>query len=108
MTTLDKFLSDWREKSKAATPGPWLGFAGCLKHAKGLAGVNGPDCKSAQESNDSTFIAQARTDIPRLVAMVEVAISALNDCTRSSRPCEERAYRAIAELERLAAGGEGE
>jgi hypothetical protein len=111
VTPLDKYLLEVREREGKATAGPW-------KHAVGtryiVSDAIGGDrchlpsegiCRVSKWSNEVDlaeieFIAHARTDIPRLVKMVEVARFAMK------RACGGCAYctlcSALAELDRLA------
>lgn len=78
----------WRAVTEAATEGEWIGFAGCIQFIKPndctperkaqrdvkkkhLVGVSGPDCKTAQQSADSKFIALSREAMPLLLDEVE-------------------------------------
>ena len=65
-----------KERVSRATEGPWLGFAGVIRAGEGLVGVN--DSKFHEHGTENgLFIAHARTDIPRLIKALEMAIHVL-------------------------------
>jgi hypothetical protein len=84
MTPLDEFLASVKERAEKATPGPWKSYRESM--GPGSAIPNGkcfivhvlPDgeeigfCDVQDAGNrDAPFIAHARSDVDRLVAMVE-------------------------------------
>lgn len=127
MTALDAYLSAVRARAAAATPGPWAWQKiGGHYHLVGQHGMR-PIILSASSRNrtpyltnrhtatdllseltpehpDSQFTAAARTDVDRLVAMVEAARKALEaQCNGYVTAGKARAARAaLDELDRLA------
>jgi hypothetical protein len=81
MTDLPGWLQEIRDRADKATPGPWeaLDYSGV---------VTGTTCdvRYVPENPDAQFIAHARTDVPRLIALVgemaeklEGAVTVLDD-----------------------------
>ena len=81
MTDLPGWLQEIRDRADKATPGPWeaLDYSGV---------VTGTTCdvRYVPENPDAQFIAHARTDVPRLIALVgemaerlEGAVAVLDD-----------------------------
>lgn len=137
MNPTEKYLSEVKARAEKATPGPWFsgywsGFcnkkhihgAGDCVYTKTIDNEISHHTVSSDEGtevvtttqeygallkNDSMFIANSRTDIPRLVQMLEVAMGALkcnetfhrlggiDDC----EPC-----KAQAQINRIAEGKE--
>jgi len=123
VTDLEKYLAEVKKRAEAATPGPWQrGGSGTV-----IADVGGDisfdviapnDIGVSKELENREFIIHCRTDIPRLVEMVETVISAhysygfiCNVCQGGSvtgaRKHTQECWIAKmeAELDRLAAGG---
>ena len=87
-------LKEWRKLCEEATPGEWVGFAGCIQFIdpedctperrlqrdvkkRHLVGVNGPDCKTAPEGANSKFISASRKALPALLDEIEQLRDAL-------------------------------
>lgn len=119
MTAADKFLAEVRARSVAATPGPWESFDSGPWGGEGAGVAIGPNVydwfttaapTTEQRANDSHFIAHTRTDVDRLVAMVEAARKALDEscddrhgCGPTTRHCPSCVAKR--ELDRIAGGG---
>lgn len=136
MTDTDKCLASVKARAAAATPGPWrlvneidpnpiflntwgpnyktvfyiqagygFGEGGNSETFSSLINITPPHITHLSMA-DAAFIAHARTDIPRLVAMVEAALALHGPCNCDRHHqytcglCELRS-----ELDRLAAGG---
>jgi hypothetical protein len=114
-TPVDKFIAEVKARAEKATPGPWHQWdkdwvvspvpsqeiPGCNEGTAYTVGKN--------QSADAEFIAHARTDVDHLVAMVEAVLpylrdTAEDDWARTENPAKEL----LAELDRIAAGGEVE
>lgn len=119
----DKFLASVKARAAAATPGPWSKTSALPMYAIAADKVDvvtatGREYRANHSGRhgcreaDAEFIAHARTDIERLVAMVEAARKALDDVTWHARPdCLPAlaiAEKCLAALDRLAAGEVGE
>lgn len=63
-------LTKWKKLCEEATEGPWHSFAGVIRADGGLIGCNDPD-NYKTGTNDSRFIAESRTAMPRLISAVE-------------------------------------
>jgi hypothetical protein len=109
VTAADKFLAEVRARSAAATPGPWE------RDCNDVYAGDLPVFQAGTENGhaDCDFAARARTDVDRLVAMVEAARKALKGQWDIADECadltgRERArllYNAtMAELDRIAGG----
>lgn len=84
MPTLPDLLSEIKKRADEATPGEWI------EHSAGLIREKNGDCDIARvydhssfrngavETN-SKFIAHSRTDVPRLVAALKLAIGAMEE-----------------------------
>jgi hypothetical protein len=111
MTPTDKYLAEVKERAAAATSGPWeiCPGDGSVGTSSAEYGPNNnlkmeiADITSARWT-DSEFIANAREDIPRLVAMVEAARKALDYYSEYIGNDERgvQARKAIAEFDRIA------
>ncbi len=88
MTDLNETLAAIRERAEAATDGPWVALGNdiaaevktctCAGNIPGYGheqycGLDGPLITGAAPAN-AEFIAQARTDVPRLLATVEAVL----------------------------------
>lgn len=71
MDELDKYLKEVGARESRATIGPWRGFAGVIRTKHGSHGCNDPDVHK-HGTDDSLFIAHSRTDIPKLLEIVNV------------------------------------
>ena len=112
MTELEKYLAEVKARAEAATPGPWQrGGSGTV-----IADVGGDsafdiiateDVGLCKDFENTEFIMHARTDVDRLVAMVEAARAGLIAVAGPQRGeyVDRNAREALAELDRLAAGG---
>ena len=92
-------LAEWRDITDAATPGPWRVYYG----GDGLPRVStpkGPVVSSPTRVADATFIAAARTDIPRLLGEVERLRAELDDERERVQGLANTAMAARWELER--------
>ncbi len=113
MTLLDKYLLEVREREGKATPGPWVT---CRYHQRLVEQFGSCHCHGdityATKSTDAPFIAHARTDMPRLVKLLELATRALriikeDGSTKHGTPSNYSAITAdgaLAELDRLTSG----
>lgn len=112
ITRIRRRLAEIEAREKAATPGPWRGFAGAIQLGdRKLIGVNGPDCVSASESKNSEFIAASRSDIPALRKALEESVRQIYKycacpvCSDQNDPGECIALTKIAHA--LCGNGEG-
>lgn len=68
----DEELREIKDRADAATPGPWDYMDGyVIKDETVLCEMFTDNPVYGDSRNDTTFIAHARTDIPRLIAEVE-------------------------------------
>ena len=78
MTDLPGWLQEIRDRADKATPGPWeaLDYSGV---------VTGTTCdvRYVPENPDAQFIAHARTDVPRLIALVGEMAETLDEMAPS-------------------------
>ncbi len=106
-------LDKIRERAKAATPGPWRNepntgagrvWVQISRHrgdrdCEPLFNVRSPGRNPSteeyqQRAADAGFIAHARTDVPRLLAVVDALLGLADDWTRQSADLDEMAERA--------------
>ena len=75
--TLRTYLDEQKKIADAATPGPWVNGRSTYD---GIAFDELPECYSSwylSHKRDIDFIASARTSVPKLIAMLEVACETL-------------------------------
>ncbi len=69
----DEYLQGVENRARAATPGPWISFVEGRDHTSGSSFVRtqGEDIEfSGATTADQDFIANARQDIPLLIAEI--------------------------------------
>lgn len=79
MTDLEKYLQQVKSRCDTATEGPWFGFedqgVDNVKEGSSVFKIfeTGCNCCTSNKLSEpnATFIAQARTDVPKLLDMVE-------------------------------------
>lgn len=110
MTIQDR-LSEIEGRANKATPSYWDWTYIYSGEVVISAGVNGQTTLGImRDIEDAKFVASSRTDIPKLVKALRVAISSIQ---RQAHPhielfCKDRAKEALTEIERiLNAEGEG-
>jgi hypothetical protein len=111
VTALDKYLASVKVRAAAATPGPWVlderypyyVYCDDVLGSAVLTNENLYTVPDEQKRANVAFAQGARTDVDRLVAMVERALKSLDLMACHCDPDPECGRcRAIAELERLA------
>ena len=83
----DPFIEEIKKRVEAATPGPW---SWCNDeeeiHSDSMQESSGDPCHIVynmgpiRKKDNAEFIAHARTDIPKLLALVEIYEKTLNEC----------------------------
>ena len=112
--TADEFLKDVEAREKAATPGPWE--ISEYPEEVGPCCVEGPGCtifpyaeneRGELSVPNATFAAAARSDIPKLVAMVRRLLAKagrIRSASEKGSVAYEQADLAIVEADRIAEG----
>lgn len=105
MVSVDKYLAEVKVRAEKTTKGEWHWKAASPSTARVWAD-SAPVINEKIYLGDAEFIAHARTDIPRLVAMLEATRQALSDCWHENcfSDVERRINEAFAELDRIAGG----
>jgi hypothetical protein len=76
--SIERLLTDWKDKTDAATPAPWS-LIGGGEYVRGVSLVVGPD--DGVTSADAEFIAVSRTAMPKLLAAVESVLALCDELT---------------------------
>lgn len=79
MSDLEKYLQEVKSRCERATKGPWFGFedhgVDIVKEGSSTLKIfeTGCNCCTSNELSESNaaFIAQARTDVPRLLGIIK-------------------------------------
>lgn len=97
MNPTHKRLAEIKQRCEAATPGPWYNYKG-KNFIESEADVIA-EMHSDRHTADVAFICKARTDIPCLLEVLEIALEAL--CAHMLKENSE----ALARIERIMGGG---
>lgn len=92
-------LEEIKERAERATPAPWyIGHVNEVTDACEIFytdGERGLDLAKVYNRNDQAFIANARTDIPKLVQVLEVAVEALKKAANQVTWVDEKNQKVI-------------
>lgn len=128
MTDIEKYLADVKSRCDAATEGPWeennstSGSLECEDCGSNEVGGLGYTLVSTDEHTammatfyglysvnkpNMNFIAHARTDVPKLLAMLEKAtttLSYITDEANGKTECHNMANVCLSDIEKIARG----
>jgi hypothetical protein len=104
MSAADKFLAEVKARSAAATPGVVAERTRAYVRLQYDVHKKTPDAYGDYYCGFEDGTAHARIDVPRLVAMVEAALDAIESNLDGDELIGRRMREALAELDRLAGG----